>query len=156
MNNPFDDYLLLLEQMRVELSHLSELANAKISAVQKNDLIALDKVMKQEQASSMTFRGLEQKQTLLLRATELTDVPLSSLPEKYPPEKRLDAKNTVEKLQNQYQIYRCSSEVARNTLECNLHVIDKIISDSDQSSEGPGYQEKTPQLPSAMKTDFRA
>ncbi len=101
MNNPFDDYLLLLEQMRVELSHLSELANAKISAVQKNDLIALDKVMKQEQASSMTFRGLEQKQTLLLRATELTDVPLSSLPEKYPPEKRLDAKNTVEKLQNQ-------------------------------------------------------
>ena len=156
MNNPFDDYLALLEQMSDELAHLSELAVQKTDAVMKNDLAALDQVLKQEQASSLTFRGLEQKQTALLNATGLMDVKLSSLVENYPPRKRIACKEVVEKLQNQYDIYKCRAEVARNTLECNLHEIDKILASASASQAGPGYEAKMPDVPDGMKTDFRA
>ena len=156
MNNPFDDYLELLEQMSDELAHLSELAEAKTDAVMKNDLIALDRILKQEQASSLTFRGLEQKQATLLNATGLMNVKLSSLVENFPPKKRIACKEVVEKLQNQYDIYKCKSEVARNTLECNLHEIDKIIASAASEQNGPGYEVKQPQVPNGMKTDFRA
>ena len=74
MNNPFDEYLNLLVQMSEELAQLSELAKLKTDAVVNNDLMALDQVLKQEQACSLTFRGLEQKQAALLNATGLMDV----------------------------------------------------------------------------------
>lgn len=157
MNNPFNDYLALLDQIREELVRLSDLAKKKSAAVRNDDLGALDQIMRQEQASALTFRGLEQKQTLLLNTTGLNGVPLSSLADSFPPKMRLEAKQTVEKLQAQYQIYRSCSEVARNTLECNLHEIEKIISAaSSEPSGGPGYQGKEPEIPLAMKTDFRA
>ena len=157
MNNPFEDYLNLLDQIRVELEHLSELARRKALAVRTDDLFSLDQIMKQEQASALNFRGLEQKQTSLLNAIGLKGIPLSSLADQFPPKMRLDAKQCVEKLQTQYQIYRKSSEVARHTLECNLHMIEKILAGANAPAEdGPGYQPKDPELPTPMKTDFRA
>ena len=156
MNNPFTEYLILLDHMREALCQLSELARQKTRAVQNNDLAALDEVLKQEQASALAFRGLEQKKTALLNSTGLNGVPLSSLAENYPPKMRLEAKQTVEKLQAQYQVYRSSSEVARTTLECNLHEIDKIVGSAADAQDGAGYSPKEPQLPKPMKTDFRA
>lgn len=156
MNNPFDDYLTLLDQMAKELSHLSDLAKQKTEAVLQNDLIALDEVLKKEQASALTFRGLEQKQATLLNATGLMDVKLSSLVENYPPKKRLACKEMVEKLQHQYDVYHCSAEVARNTLECNLHEIEKILASAAAAQNGPGYEAAPPEVPVGMKTDFRA
>lgn len=156
MNNPFNEYLAILEQIRAELEHLTELEKQKTVAVRGNDLTALDQVIRQEQASALTFRGLEQKQITLLQTIGLQDTPLSSLPENLPPKMRLEAKQVVEKLQTQYQIYRSCSEVARNTLECNLHEIDKIVAKSISPMEGPGYQAKSPDIPAGMKTDFRA
>lgn len=154
--NPFHEYLVVLNQIRVELEHLSGLAQEKTAAVRSNDLLALDQVMRQEQAAALTFRGLEQKQTTLLHTIGLEHVPLSTLAESFPPEMRLEAKQVVEDLRSQFQIYRSCSESARSTLECNLHEIDKILAQSANSVEGPGYEAKSPDIPTSMKTDFRA
>ena len=83
-------------------------------------------------------------------------MPLSALAENFPPKMRPQAKQTVEKLQAQYWGYRSLSEVARTTLECNLHEIDKILDQADQVENAPGYQPQEPQIPGPMKTDFRA
>lgn len=156
MNNPFNEYLAILDQIRIELEHLSELEQQKVIAVRGNDLTALDQVIRQEQASSLAFRGLEHKQSTLLHTLGLQDTPLSSLAKNFPSQMRLEAKQVIEKLQTQYQIYRSCSEVARNTLECNLHEIDKIVAKSVHPVEGPGYESKSPDIPPKMKTDFRA
>lgn len=156
MNNPFNEYLTVLEQIRAELERLSELEKQKTEAVRQSDLTALDHVMRQEQASTLTFRGLEQKQTTLLQTMGLQGTTLSSLPENFPPKMRSEAKQVVEKLQAQYQIYRNCSQVARNTLEHSLYEIDKIVEQSIQPVEGPGYQATSPDIPTGMKTDFRA
>ena len=157
MKNPFDDYLDLLDQIRSSLEQLSGLAKEKSAAVRNDDLLHLDGIMKQEQAVALTFRGLEQRQNTLLNALGLKGVPLSALADQFPPKMRLDAKQRIEKLQTQYQIYKTCSEVARNTLECNLHLIEKVLAGvSVPVDNGPGYQSKDPEIPSAMKTDFRA
>ena len=157
MKNPFDDYLDLLDQIRTALEQLSGLAKEKAAAVRNDDLIRLDNIMKQEQAVALTFRGLEQKQSTLLNTIGLKGVPLSALAEQFPPKMRLDAKQRIEKLQTQYQIYKTCSEVARNTLECNLHLIEKVLASANiPADNGPGYQARDPEIPAAMKTDFRA
>lgn len=157
MKNPFDDYLDLLDQIRTALEQLSGLAKEKADAVRNDDLIRLDSIMKQEQAVALTFRGLEQKQSTLLNAIGLKGVPLSALAEQFPPKMRLDAKQRIEKLQTQYRVYKTCSEVARNTLECNLHLIEKVLASANiPADNGPGYQVRDPEIPAAMKTDFRA
>ena len=66
MNKPFLDYLDLLRHIGTELDRLSALAKQKTKAVRQDDLNALDQVIRQEQASTLAFRGLEQKQKILL------------------------------------------------------------------------------------------
>lgn len=157
MNNPFYEYLQLLDQIGEQLVHLTDLAKQKTAAVRNDDLLALDEVLKQEQASALLFRGLEQKQTALLNSTGLKGLPLSSLAENFPPKMRLEAKQSIEQLQTRYRVYQNCAEVARNTLECNLHEIEKALAImSPVSANGPGYQPQDPEIPSSMKTDFRA
>lgn len=157
MNKPFLDYLDLLGHIGTELDHLSELAKQKTSAVRQDDLNALDQVMRQEQASTLAFRGLEQKQKVLLESTGLNGIPLSAAADHFPADLKLRARQQIEQLQTKYRLYQSCAEVARNTLECNLHEIEKILaSAASQSGNGPGYQSQSPELPSSMRTNFWA
>ena len=82
---------------------------------------------------------------------------LSSLASRYPDAMQIQARQTAEKLLRSYQEYRCAAEVARNTLELNLHEIEKIITASGVDTAGsPGYAAPVPEPPKRMKTDFRA
>lgn len=156
MDTLFRSYLALLVSLREKLEQLCDLAREKTAAVRADDLLKLDEILKKEQALSLAFRGLEQKRDRLLREMGMTQVPLSGLIAQYPPELRLEAKQTVEALQNQYQIYRAASEVARNTLECSLHQIEKVLSEFDSAAPaGPGYAPPQAEPPQSMKTDFR-
>ena len=153
----FLSYLSLLDALREKLATLCDLAAQKTAAVCKDDLAALNNVMKQEQALALAFRGLEQKKSTQAKALGVEAVPLSKLPEQYPEELRLQAHKTVEALQDQYKIYQASSEVARNTLECNLHEIEKFLAAHEAlPSSGPGYTPPTVEPPRSMKSDFRA
>ena len=157
MNKPFLDYLKLLAHIGTELDHLSELARQKTRAVRQDDLNTLDQILRQEQASTLAFRGLEQKQKALLEITGLSGIPLSSAAEHFPSELRLQARQQIEQLQTKYKLYRSCAEVARNTLECNLHEIEKILASTpQQSGNGSGYQSQSPELPSSMRTNFWA
>ena len=155
MNHSFEDHLKLLEEMQQALASLSALERQKVLAVRSNDLEELNRIMNLEQAASLKFRGFEQRQGVLLAALGLEGIPLSGLADQFPPELRLRASQLAEGLRTQYRIYCGSAEVARNTLECNLHEIDKLLS-GNTAPQGPGYEAPDPQLPPKMKTDFRA
>ena len=157
MDNPFLEYLKLLDQLKAELDRLTDLAKKKVTVVRQDDLMALDEIMRQEQAAALAFRGLEQKQVTLLKTMGLTEVPLSALAERYPADLRQQARQTVEGLQTQYHVYQKCAEVARNTLEVNLHEIDRFLASANVSSAGgPGYEGQPPEPPQKMRTDFRA
>ena len=144
--------LSLFENLSEQLRQLTELAKRKTTVVRKNDLLELDKILKEEQAMSLTLRGLEQKRITLLRQMGLENVPLANLPAKAPAELQQKARETVETLRREFSIYRSAAEIARNTLECNLHEVEKFLAAAGASTENSGEINPPPQ----MKADFRA
>jgi len=156
MENGYMDYLSLLDDLSGHLERLADLARNKMDAVRRDDLMALDQVLNQEQAMALAIRGLEQKRLKLLKELGWSDLPLRDLPEHYPSELRLRAKEAVQELQRDYQVYQGAAEAARHTLEINLHEIEKVVGAPGGEVAGPGYRPPDVRPPAAMRTDIRA
>ena len=151
--------LTLLENLIEHLRQLTELAKRKTLAVRKSDLIELDQILKAEQAQSLALRGLEQKRISLLQQFSLSGLSLTEIPSHFPANLQPQARDTVETLRREYEIYRSAAEIARNTLECNLHEVEKFLAAAGAAAEiGTGYRNTEGEVdaPPQMKADFRA
>jgi hypothetical protein len=157
MDQMYVSYLELLKQLTDDLEQLSDLAHQKMEAVRKDDLNGLSQVLKQEQVLSLALRGLENKRQKALEELHLESVPLSHLAAEYPAALQVQAKETTQALGQQYKIYQGVSNAARDTLECNLHEIEKALEEMGADpTGGPGYLEQDVPLPARMRTDIRA
>lgn len=109
---------------------------------------------------TLAFRGMEQTREKLLEQLNCGNVPLSRLPERFPPQMQGQAREAVAALQKQYQNYRKDADAARLVLERHLREIDAIITEmggAPAPEGGPGYvPPPPPDTPPSMKTDFRA
>ena len=96
--------------------------------------------MKREQVISLSLRSMEKKREKLLGALQLEGLPLSALTAHCPPELRPEARAVVERLMGRYTVYRSAATVSRNTLEINLHEIEKQIArhEGRAAAEQPG------------------
>ena len=158
METQFRAYFGVLRELAGVMDRLTPLAQQKAEAVRANDLLALDEVLKQEQALSLNLRGLELRRQKLVPQLGLEGVPLSGLVERCPAGLADEAKKTAAALRKSYEIYRSCSNMARNTLELNLHQIDKFLEASgvDPKLAAQGYEAPPMEPPQKMKTDFRA
>ena len=82
--------------------------------------------MKQEQAVSLSLRSVEQKRAVMLEQLGLKGVDLRHLQEHAPAEFDLETKRVAEELRRQYTLFQTASQVARDTLECNLREIQRV------------------------------
>ena len=152
-----EELLSLFETLTGHLDKLTELAKQKTLVVRKSDLMELDRILREEQAMALTIRGIEQKRTALLQKLGLTEIPLTDLPARAPEALQQKARSTVDALRRAYQIYASAADTARNTLECNLHEVERFLAAAGaQRPETPGYGNDTVEPPSQMKADFRA
>lgn len=151
-------YLGVLDEVAASLDRLSQLAQEKTDAVRQDDLIALDEVLKQDQAMALNLRGLEQRRLKLAKQLGLEGTSLSDLPQHYAGELEDRAWKTVERLRDSYTVFRSCADMARNALELDLHKIEKVItaSGADPVVASAGYEAPGVEPPSNMKTDFRA
>lgn len=150
-------YLHLLDSLREQLAHLCDLTRLKTTAAQNDDLLALNEVLRQEQASTLAFRGLEQKREKQVAELGIGHLALSELPACFPAAMQEEARQTVAALQAQYQTYRSVAEEARRTLEHHLREIEQILEEAGVTpTTGPGYTPPDTDTPPSMKTDFRA
>ena len=158
MEEQFRAYFGVLRELGGVLDRLTPLALQKAETVRANDLLALDEVLKQEQAFSLNLRGLELKRQKLAPQLGLDGVPLSDLPKRCPPQLADEARKTAAALRKSYEIYRSYADMARNTLELNLHQIDKFLENAgvDPKLAAQGYEAPPMEPPQKMKTDFRA
>lgn len=149
--------LTLFDSLTDHLRQLTELAKRKTTAVRMSDLTELDKILKEEQAQSLAMRGIDQKRVSLLSQYGLENVPLAALPAKLPPEWQQQAREAAEALRSEYTIYQSAAEIARNTLECNLHEVEKFLAAAGAAADGgAGYRNSDVDAPPQMKADFRA
>ena len=158
METQFRAYFGILRDLGGVIDRLTPLALQKAEVVRASDLTALDEVMKQEQALSLNLRGLELKRQKLASQLGLDGMPLSALPEHCPPELTDEARKTAAALRKSYEIYRSYANMARSTLELNLHQIDKVLESAgvDPKLAAQGYETPSSEPPQKMKTDFRA
>lgn len=158
MDEPYLSYLAVLKELADTLDQLSQLAQQKADAVRQDDLIGLDKVLKQEQAMALNLRGLEQRRLKLAPQLGLAGLRLSDLPQRSPSHLEDETRRTVKTLQHSYTAYRSYADMARNVLELNLHQIEKVIETSgiDPKVAAAGYEAPDLEPPKNMKTDFRA
>lgn len=149
----WEGYLSLLRDLTKLLEQLAQVELDKGKAVKADDIATLNELMKQEQALSLSLRGLEGKREKTVAALGLEGSRLSSLASACPPPLQEEARAVEGALRRQYQLYRGAADLARTTLECNLHEIEKLL----DGQEGAGYAGRVqPELPQSLKTDFRA
>lgn len=160
MDELYRSYLSFLRSVSRGLESLISLNEKKLAAAQADDLMTLNELLNQEQAQALNFRGLELTRDKLLPQLGLEGVPMTKVPDRFPPAMREEARQTVEELRGRYLDYRKASVKTRKLLEQNLREVDGIITQlggSPTGEAGPGYgkgPESAP--PPSMKTDFRA
>lgn len=158
MEQLYSAYLDVLDGMSGDMDKLADLCREQCAAVRGDDLIRLDDVMKREQVVGLSLRGREQKRQKLSLQLGLDGTRLAALPRAVPKSLLPRTQESVERLRRSYDSYQNAAQVARHTLEINLHEIEKIIAahgiDPAQSAgPAPGAPAGPP---TNMKTDFRA
>ena len=135
MAGSYQALFAFLDKLGEKLEELTALQKEKTRAVRLDDLLAVNECMKKEQVLSLSLRGMEIQREKLLKELGLEAVPLSAMPERCPPEQRIEARAVAERLRNRYLIYQSAAQVARSTLEVNLHQIEKMITEEGRGGE---------------------
>ena len=146
----WQDYLKLMGNLTRTLEELTQVERDKNDAASRGDLAAVEECMKREQVISLSLRGYDQKRDKMLAELGLQGVTLSQLEEHSPDELQLETKQVVEELRRQYKLFQAASQVARHTLEINLHAIELMQNRQAGDSAEAEETRKTHQ------TDFRA
>ena len=87
-NELYEQYLQLLAEIEGVITQLNEVEKRKIDAVHKDDLLAVDECIRQEQAISLTMRSLESRRRKQLTELGLSEVKLSGLAAAFPADLR--------------------------------------------------------------------
>lgn len=158
MEELYSAYLSTLDGLSADMDQMAGLCREQCAAVRRDDLKGLDDIMKREQVVGLSLRGREQKRQKLALQLGLDGTRLSTLPQRVPKSLLPRTQETVERLRRSYESYQNAAEVARHTLEINLHEIEKIVAAHGiDLAQGAGRTAETPvQPPKNMKTDFRA
>ena len=149
----WQDYLKLMRSLTRTLEELAQVERDKNAAASAGDLRGVEECMKREQALSLSLRSAEQKRGRMIRELGLEDVPLLDILDHCPPGMDLETKEVAEELRRQYDIFRASSNAARDALECNLRVIEQTMKKMGQSPPAPQSPESGAP---PVRTDFRA
>ena len=134
----WQDYLRQLEGLTKTIGQLTEIEKKKTLAVSEG---RLDEV---EQVLSLSLRGFDQKREAMLARMGLTGVPLRQLEDHAPDELLMETKRTAEKLRGQYEMFQTASQVARNTLECNLRVLEQLQAEAGQAPPAAAGEQGEP------------
>lgn len=161
MDELYRSYLNFVRSMSRGLESLTVLNEKKLAAAQGDDLMALNELLNQEQAQALNFRGLEQTRDRLLPQLGLVNVPLSEVPDQFPPALQPEARRAVGELRERYGAYQRIAGKTRSLLEQTLREVESIIvqlgGPPAGSESGPGYAKESESVPPpSMKTDFRA
>lgn len=154
---PYEQYLAFLEELLQELNQLTQVGKEKLMAVQNHELDTLNECIKQEQAISLTLRGLEQKRTKVLAAIGCENVPLSEMPRRCPENYRARTQELVDRLLTADQVLKSVQTPSRTIMERDLRAIRKELEARGVVQElEDNYQSAPPAPGKGLRTDFRA
>lgn len=153
----YQEYLDLLANLLQEVEHLTTIAQKKREALQEHDLDQLNDCIKQEQAISLSLRGLEQKREKILATLGYSQIALRDMPRHCPQEYEGETRNFAERLSRAYQVLQSIQTASRTMMEHDLRLIQKELESRGIDPEiDDNYQHMPGAQPPEMRTDFRA
>ncbi len=138
-NEGYQEYFKFLDQLGEVLERLTEVAKEKTAAVRRDDLNAVNECMKREQAISLKLRSMDIKRDKMLEKLGLQGTTLSVLAQSCPEEVRSEARAVADRVRSRYDVYRAAADVARTTLECNLHQIEKALKNTPDAPPAASF-----------------
>ena len=154
MVDNFEGLTALINDLTQTVQELTETQHKVVAAVRSDDLAALGECMKSEHALSLKLRNADQKRVQLQERLGVGQIKLTELEAAAPDEESGAAlRQAVETLRSQYRILKSASEIARSSLECSLHEVEKMISGIGIDPEQ--VASNTAQI-SGTHTDFHA
>lgn len=144
----------LLWELEQTLEKLTQTQREIAQAVRSDDLSALSECMKRQQALSLSLRNIDQRRVKLQEKLGLERIRLSELPAAIEDkEERLEVKKAADALSAQYKVMQSAAEVARSSLECSLHEVEKMM--TNMGIDPRQVQEQAGGV-SGIRTDFHA
>ncbi len=134
----WDALLTLLRNITAALEELTGIEQAKTQAVVHGNREAVEQCMKKEQTMSLKLRGFDKKRDVLLQKLNMSGVPLKNIMDHCPDGAEEETREVSGALRRQYAIFQSASQVAQDALECNLHIIEKIL---EQANGGVPVQQ---------------
>lgn len=153
----YRDYLHFLTDLHREMNRLIQVGQKKIEAVQNHDLDALNACIRQEQAISLSLRGMEQRRQNLLVTLGISQVPMREMPNCCPVAFREETSRLVEQILKDCQIIESIQTPARTVLEQELRMIhSELEARGVEQDLDANYQAAPASRPAEMRTDIRA
>lgn len=152
----YRDYLRFLSDLHQELEHLIQIGQQKIDAVRSHDLDELNTCIRQEQAISLSLRGMDQKRQKILSALGMEQVPLRKLADCCPKEFQAETACLIEKILRDNHIIESIQTPVRSVLEQELRLIQsELEARGVEQDRNPNYQSTPAARPAELRTDIR-
>ncbi len=155
MNN-FKSFLNFLQSLNQEFLKLHSLQLKIIAAVKSHDLDTLNAHIKEEQALSLSLRGLEIKKKSLISEIGLAGVPLRELHNHCDPSLKDETLAIVTKLLNDYNTLEEVRKKSVAIIEKHLSIVNNGLINRGVVLETTANYEIAPNKTENMRTDFRA
>lgn len=134
-----EDLFQILEDFIQFFDDFNLVEKQKLEAAVKNDILAIEEIMKKEQADILRFRGMDKKREEIQKALSWGGLTYKEIIPKLEGEAREKAENLYSRLNASVKIYRNTFDSARSVIQTNLHTVDKTIREwEDKNTKGNG------------------
>lgn len=132
--NTIDNLNELTVEITEFLDNLAEVQQKKLNAVRENDMVLLDKCMKEEQAAVMKSKSLDRKREAILLDLGFSGLSYKQILEEISEEKKAVSAPLFEKLRLATNRFNELNGVIKTAIEVNLHSISSTLEKLKKSS----------------------
>lgn len=116
----------LLRQFVELFDRMTPLEQEKLDVVKRNQVSALEEIIKREQAEVMALRGLDQKRECLQKELGFEGMSFQEILERLPKEQQPEFQELFDILGSRVKEFQSVTESSKVMMEVNLHAINKM------------------------------
>lgn len=127
MKDAFEQFVGIIQELIQLFQHLIEVEEGKVEVVRKNQVIALEECMNQEQAAILKLRGLEQKREQLLESMGYGGFTFRRILEECPSAQKDILSPLFQELEKNIASFKEVNDNGKELLQLNLHKIETAM-----------------------------
>jgi len=153
MNDGLDFYKIMEEIMNLVDSVIA-LENQKLDAIASNDISELDRIMKEEQAIILQFRGLEKKRDKIQDDLGLSSLTFREMIDKDTLSNSKELAKLYQQMNEKMKEVKTVTDCTKKYIELHLHSLDTLITNLQNGNSDVNYNKIGEKQPREMTPRF--